>query len=168
MELRYLTAEDAGEWLRLRLEALQGDPEAFSASFEEYQPLSLEEVRKRLGFDSKEAFVVGAFEAGRLQGCAGFYRDKGLKTRHKGRVWGVYVTPEKRSAGVGKKILEMLLQRGRALDGIHQILLSVASTQTAAVCLYRSVGFTSYGCEPRALKIGERFIDEEYMVLRVR
>jgi ribosomal protein S18 acetylase RimI-like enzyme len=167
MEIRYLTSEDAGEWLRLRLEALQGDPEAFSASFEEYQPLSLEEVRRRL-FDSKDAFVVGAFEGGQLQGCAGFYRDKGLKTRHKGRIWGVYVTPEKRGAGVGKGILEMLLQRGAALEGIHQILLSVAAIQAAALRLYRSVGFISYGCEPRALKIGERFIDEEYMMLRVR
>ena len=168
MEIRYLTAEDAGEWLRLRLEALQGDPEAFSASFEEYQPLSLEEVRKRLGFDSKDAFVVGAFESGRLLGCGGFYREKGLKTRHKGCIWGVYVTADKRGVGVGKRILEMLLHRGAALEGIHQILLSVAVTQTAAVRLYSSVGFTSYGCEPRALKIGERFIDEEYMVLRVR
>ena len=88
MEIRYLTAEDAGEWLRLRLEALQGDPEAFSASSEEYQSLGLEEVRKRLGFEAKDAFVVGAFEDNRLQGCAGFYRDKGLKTRHKGRVLG--------------------------------------------------------------------------------
>ena len=168
MEIRYLTAEDAGEWLRLRLEALQGDPEAFSASLEEYQPLSLEEVRKRLGFDAKEAFVVGAFEDRRLQGCAGFYRDKCLKTRHKGRVWGVYVTPERRRAGVGKKMLQMLLERGNALDGIQQILLSVTTTQVAAVRLYRSLGFTSFGCEPRALKIGEHFIDEEYMVLRVR
>jgi ribosomal protein S18 acetylase RimI-like enzyme len=168
MEIRYLTAEDAGEWLRLRLEALQSDPEAFSASFEEYQSLSLEEVRKRLGFEGKEAFVVGAFENGRLQGCAGFYRDKGLKTRHKGRVWGVYVTPERRGAGVGKKMLQMLVERGSALHGIQQILLSVTTTQVAAVRLYRSLGFTSSGYEPRALKIDERFIDEEYLVLRVR
>lgn len=168
MELRYLTADDAGEWLRLRLEALQGDPEAFSASFEEYQSLGLEEVGKRLGFEAKDAFVVGAFEDGQLQGCAGFYRDKGLKTRHKGRVWGVYVTPERRGAGVGKKMLQMRLERGAAMDGIQQILLSVAATQVAALRLYRSVGFVSFGCEPRALKIGERFIDEEYMVLRVR
>jgi ribosomal protein S18 acetylase RimI-like enzyme len=167
MEIRYLTAEDAGEWVRLRLEALQGDPEAFSASLEEYQSLSLEEVRKRLGFEAKDAFVVGAFEEGRLQGCAGFYRDKGLKSRHKGRVWGVYVTPERRGAGVGKKMLQMLLERGAAMDGIRQILLSVAATQVAAVRLYRSLGFTSFGCEPRALKIGEQFIDEEYMVLRL-
>jgi ribosomal protein S18 acetylase RimI-like enzyme len=167
MEVRYLDAEDAGEWLRLRLEALRGDPEAFSASLDEYQPLSLEEVRKRLGLETKDAFVVGAFEDGRLQGCAGFYRDKGLKTRHKGRVWGVYVTPERRGMGVGKKMLQMLLERGTAMDGIRQILLSVAATQVAALGLYAFLGFTSFGCEPRALKIGERFINEEYMVLRV-
>lgn len=113
-------------------------------------------MRKRLGFDSKDAFVVGAFAGGRLLGCAGFYRGKGLKTRHKGRIWGVYVTPAKRGAGVGKNLLEMLLQRGGALDGIHQILLSVAATQAAALRLYRSVGFTWYGCEPHALKIGAR------------
>lgn len=168
MEFRYLTADDAGEWLRLRLEALQGDPEAFSASFEEYQPLSLEEVRKRLGFDAKDAFVVGAFENGRLQGCAGFYRDKGLKSRHKGRVWGVYVTPERRGAGVGKRLMGLLLKRGAALEGVEQILLSVTATQAGALRLYRSLGFTPYGLEPRALKIGDRFVDEEYMFLRLR
>lgn len=168
MEFRYLNPEDASEWLRLRLEALRVDSEAFSASFEEYQPLSLEEVRKRLGFDAEDAFVVGAFEDGRLHGCAGFYRDKGLKSRHKGRVWGVYVTPEKRDVGVGKKIMRMLLERGTALDGVEQILLSVTATQAAALRLYRSLGFTSFGREPRALKIGDRFIDEEYMFLRVR
>ena len=168
MEIRYLTSEDAGQWLRLRLEALQGDPEAFSASFEEYQLLSLEEVRKRLGFDAKDAFVVGAFEDGQLRGCAGFHRDKGLKSRHKGHVWGVYVTPEKRGAGIGKRIMGMLLERAGSLDGVEQILLSVTATQAAAICLYRSLGFTSFGLEPRALKIGDHFIDEEYMALRVR
>lgn len=168
MEIRYLTAEDAGEWLRLRLEALQGDPEAFSASFDEYKSMSIEEVRRRLGFDVEDAFVVGTFEDGRLQGCAGFYREKGLKSRHKGRVWGVYVSPERRGSGAGKKMMEMLLERSAAVEGVQQILLSVTATQVAAIRLYRSLGFSSFGREPRALKVGERFIDEEYMVLRVR
>jgi ribosomal protein S18 acetylase RimI-like enzyme len=149
MEIRYLTAADAGDWLRLRLEALQRDPEAFSSSLEEHQSLSVEEVKKRLGFDAREAFVVGAFEDGRLQGCAGFYRDKGLKTRHKGRLWGVCHTGKARR-GSGKKMLQRLLERGTAMDGIQQILLSVTVTQVAALRLYRSLGFTSFGCEPRA------------------
>jgi hypothetical protein len=60
---------------------------------QDHSSLSLEEVRKRLGSESSEFFVAGAFEGSRLAGMAGFHREKGLKLRHKGRVWGVYVTP---------------------------------------------------------------------------
>jgi hypothetical protein len=87
MEIRFLTGDDAGEYWRLRLEALEGDPEAFSASAEEHQCLTLDEVRRRLGAKGGDHFVVGAVENGRLAGTAGFYRETGLKSRHKARVW---------------------------------------------------------------------------------
>jgi hypothetical protein len=48
MEIRFLTADDAVEWLKLRVEALEREAEAFSASLEEYQSLSIEEVKRRL------------------------------------------------------------------------------------------------------------------------
>ena len=150
------------------MEALEGDPEAFSASAEEYRALSLNEIKSRLGFGSADSFVVGAFEAGRMMGMAGFYRDKGLKSRHKGRVWGVYVTPSKRGTGLGRRMLETLLDRGRGIHGVEQILLSVTATQTAAIALYRSLGFEFFGREPRALRIGDRHIDEEYFVLSLK
>jgi len=52
-----------------------------------------------------------------------------------------------------------------AIAGIEQILISVATTQQAAVSLYRSLGFEAFGREPRALKVAGRLIDEEFMVL---
>jgi len=165
MEIRILQPDDAGEWSRLRLESLQSDPEAFSSSAEDHQLLSLEDVSKRLGSAAEDSFVIGAFENGRLIGMAGFHREKGLKTRHKARVWGVYVTAGRRGVGVGRRILQSLLERGAGIAGVEQILLSVASTQAAAIRLYRSLGFEPFGREPRALKIGDRFIDEEYMLL---
>jgi len=168
MEIRILTPEDANEWWSLRLEALESDPEAFSSSVDEHQRLSLEDVRNRLGPGPQDPFVVGALEGGRLAGMAGFYRETGPKTRHKGRIWGVYVTPEKRQGGIGRRLLELLLERARAMDGLDQIHLSVTTTQTAAVQLYRSMGFEPFGVEPRALKIGGRYIDEQYMLLRLK
>jgi len=167
MEIRFLIPDDAGEWLRLRVEALEGDPEAFSASLDEYRSLSLEEVKKRLWSDG-DAFVVGAFKEGCLRGMAGFYREKGPKSRHKGRVWGVYVTAGARGARIGYKMMQALLERAMRIEGVEQVLLSVATTQEPAIRLYRSVGFQSFGREPRALRIGDRYIDEEYMVLPVR
>ena len=167
MEIRILTLDDAAEWIRLRLEALRAEPEAFSASLEEYESLSLDEVRKRL-FGNPGAFVVGSFEEGQLTGMAGYYRERGLKTRHKGHVWGVYVTPKSRGRGVGRQLMQALLERGRSIDGVQQILISVATTQAAAIHLYHSLGFETWGREPRALKVCGRFIDEEYMVLNLK
>jgi ribosomal protein S18 acetylase RimI-like enzyme len=165
MEIRFLTPDDAGEWLRLRIEALHGDPAAFSASLEEYQSLSIDEVRKRL-WSGADAFVVGALQGERMTGMAGFFRDRGPKSRRKGRVWGVYVTPKARAAGIGRKLMRSLLERGLAVEGVEQVLLSVAATQEAAIRLYRSLGFEPFGREPRALKIGDQYVDEEYMILR--
>src|SRR5271166_671817 len=166
MEIRILRADDAGEWWRLRLQALQGEPEAFSSSAEEHQALSLDDVRKRLG-GGGDSFVVGAFEEGRLVGMAGFHRETGLKTCHKGRIWGVYLTLSKPGQGVGRKMLQTLLQRVAEINGLQQIQLSVTSTQAAASGLYRSMGFEVFGTEPRAIKVGDRFIDEDYLVLRL-
>jgi len=165
MEIRFLTAADAQRWWNLRREALRLDPHAFSASADEHESLSLEEVRRRIGSVTEDSFLVGAFDHCNLVGMAGFYREKGIKSRHKGRIWGVYVTAPMRNAGVGRKMLQMLLLRARHIEGLKQILLSVAATQTAAAHLYRSLGFVSYGREPRALRIADQWIDEDYMVL---
>jgi hypothetical protein len=43
----------------------------------------------------------------------------------------------------------------------------VTETQAAAIKLYHSLGFETFGREPRALKIGDRMMDEDYMILRL-
>jgi ribosomal protein S18 acetylase RimI-like enzyme len=165
MQIRLLTPDDAPEWWRLRHESLTCDPEAFSSSADDPQSLKMEDVRNRLRADSSEFFIVGAFDDGRLSGMAGFVREAGAKSRHKGRIWGVYVGTAKRGHGLGRKLLEAVLARSSDLEGIEQIMISVTATQTAAIALYRSLGFESFGREPRALKIGPRYIDEEYLSL---
>jgi len=61
--------------------------------------------------------------------------------------------------------MQAVLDRATKIQGVEQILISVATTQAAAVALYRSLGFTTWGEESRALKVGDRYIDEEYMIL---
>jgi ribosomal protein S18 acetylase RimI-like enzyme len=166
MEIRFLTPEDAVEWRRLRAEALETDPEAFSSSLEEHSRLSLDEVKNRLG-GASDSFVAGAFEDGRLVGMAGFHRETGPKVRHKGRVWGVYVTASNRGKGLGRDLMREILKRVARIEGLDQIHLSVTETQAVALKLYRSLGFETFGREPRALKIGDRMMDEDYMILRL-
>ncbi len=165
VEIRLLTAEDAPQWARLRLEALERDPEAFSSSVEEHGRLTHDEVRSRITCDPLTRFVVGAFVKGDLIGMAGFYREAGPKTRHKGHVWGVYVTAAMRGQGIGRKVMEALLACTMHIRGLEQIHLAVTTTQAAAAGLYTALGFEPFAREVKALKIGERYIDEEFFVL---
>jgi ribosomal protein S18 acetylase RimI-like enzyme len=165
MEIRVLTANDTSAYWTIRLEALECDSEAFGSSPEEHRALTHDELAARISYDPANKFVVGVFSQKRLVGTAGFFRDKELKARHKGHIWGVYVTRDARGQGVGRKMLQAVLERATRIDGLEQILLSVGATRDAASRLYQSLGFESYGCERRALKIGDRYVDEENMIL---
>jgi ribosomal protein S18 acetylase RimI-like enzyme len=166
-EIRVLAADDADAFSRLRLEALESDSQAFGSSAAEHRLLTLEVIRSRISSDPANKFVVGAFVGGQLVGTAGLVRESNLKERHKARIWGVYVKAGVRGRGLGHSMLSEVLQRATRIEGLEQILLAVAASQAAAIALYHSFGFTSYGREPRALKVGDHYIDEELMVLHL-
>lgn len=88
-----------------------------------------------------------------------------MKSRHKGRVWGVYVTEACRGQGMGRALMGSLIDRARACPGMEQVILTVATEQTAALRLYESLGFQKFGREPRALYVNGRYLDEDYLVL---
>jgi ribosomal protein S18 acetylase RimI-like enzyme len=78
------------------------------------------------------------------------------------------VSASHRGKGIGRALLVRILEEAKKDSSLEQILISVATSQTAARQLYRLLGFETYGTEPRALKVGSTYVDEDHMILRIR
>lgn len=164
MQVRRLTQDDLDALWMVRLQALTDNPEAFGSTYDETLARGKESFRQRLR-SGDDVFYLGAFDDTALVGIAGFYREEGIKNRHKGYVVSMYVLPAQRGRGLGRALMQELIEQARRIDGLEQLHLAVVTTNRAASQLYRLLGFEVYGTEPRALKWGEQYWDEDLMVL---
>ena len=67
------------------------------------------------------------------------------KNRHKGALVGMYVLPQFRGTGLGKKLLLTLMGEVRELGDMEQLNLSVTHSNTGARQLYLRAAFVSFG-----------------------
>lgn len=169
MDIRKLRKADAEAFWNIRLRALRDSPESFGASYEEILERGIAGVAQglRKRHSTPDDVTFGAFEGTTLVGIAGFRQEEEAKKRHKGVIWGMYVPQELRGKGIGKALLQAAIAYAKTLPGLEQINLSVVLTSKEARHLFISLGFETYGLERRALKLQDRYFDQELMVLRL-
>ncbi|UVO31120.1 GNAT family N-acetyltransferase [Bradyrhizobium arachidis] len=157
--IRLLTQADAPLYREIRLEALAANPEAFGSTLERERDMPVTWFEERLATSE----VFGAFIGQRLVGVAGFRRQDGTKIAHKAVLWGMYVQPTARGAGVGKSLVEAVV--AHAAPRVEQLQLTVVSENASALRLYESAGFVAYGREVQGLKQNGRYFDEILMTM---
>ncbi|MBH5368818.1 GNAT family N-acetyltransferase [Bradyrhizobium glycinis] len=158
VEIRRLTLDDLDIFRELRGEALQRHPQTFGSPEEDDGgDAMLAAYRHWLG-----GTMFGAFGCGSLIGLAGFYVSADKRTRHRGRIYSVYVTEKGRGRGVGDRLIKELLSHAQAC--VEQVHLEVLSTASAAIKAYRRNGFEVYGTDPRAVRVGGVTYDKYLMV----
>lgn len=162
-DIRLLESEDAEVYKNLWLEALLNSPEAFSSSYEEVQADSLAKYEVRFQTDNVSTF--GAFADDELIGIVTLVREVKKKTDHRITISGLYVTPYKRESGTGKSLMQTAIDCAKSLGGVEQISLSVITKRNTTKSLYYALGFVPFGTHKQALKLGDTYYDEEYMVM---
>lgn len=165
LTIRLLSEADVEIFWPLRLQALQNEPQSFGADFDEARATPRSDVKKRLEC-SENSFVLGAFWP-HLVGLAGFFRKPGIKNRHKGTIWGVYVDPSFRGQGISRELMKRAIDHARQLPALESLILTVTAHNQAALNLYSSLGFTEYGLESQALKLNGSYFDEVLMEFKL-
>lgn len=162
--IRRLDTADLEAFRDLRQTALASDPAAFGAHPEDPEEAKREPEHWRWRL-LRSPVLAAAAPGGRLLGMAGWYRGAGIKTAHRAFLWGLFVRPEARGRGLGHGLLRAVIAEVRAAGGVESLWAAVGAEQQAAAALYERLGFACWGVEPRALKLGERFLDERQLVL---
>ncbi len=117
-----------------------------------------------------DSFTLSAMNQETIMGVVSFAREgeNRMKIRHKGSLFRMYVAQEFSGRGIGKMLIQEVIQRAKLLPVMEQINLSLVSDNLRAKQLYSYFGFETYGIEKMAHKSGDQYFDEEFMSLNLR
>lgn len=167
--VRSLGAEDAQAYQSLRLRGLREHPEAFTSSAEHEADKPLDWSRRRLTPDVARPndLFLGAFRDDDLCGVVGLQGRYRPKECHNATLVGMFVSSQWSGQGIGRALVQALVQHARGLPSLEQIDLTVTAGNDRAQSLYDSCGFTVIGVLPRAIQVDGHYHDKLLMQLRL-
>src|SRR3712207_2128536 len=106
MIIRKLELSEIEAAWALRLRSIKECPTAFGLSFEDVKDVPLDAVKS--DFEGNDIFIALSDES-EIIGMLGFQRERGEKHRHKATIGSMYVVPESRGKGIGRKLLDAVI-----------------------------------------------------------
>jgi len=168
MQIDRLDVNHAPVYRALMLKAYSCGTGDFTSTVADREGLPLEwwESRLQEGSDAAER-VFGAFVDGQLVGAAGIRIGRRLRTCHRATLFGLFVLPRFRGRGIGRALVQSVLESAGSMLEVEVVQLTVTESNAAALRLYESCGFRSWGSEPRAVRVGERCLCKVHMWLEI-
>jgi GNAT superfamily N-acetyltransferase len=143
ISLRRLSESDVEAYRALRLSALATDPLAFGSTLElesSYDRDRWADRVRRGATSANEAAWIAETGTGEMVGLIGAFSQG--DSFH---LFGMWVRPDHRGGGIGRRLLERLLDWISTAHPSSPVLLSVNPMQVAAVRLYLAHGFRPTG-----------------------
>lgn len=165
-DIRALGPGDLDAFMAMRSTALADTPGAFGSSPAADRFADTERCRETLAASARgeTQVVYGGFVAEDLAGICGLVREVAPKARHRAFIWGMFVAPEARGNGLGRRLIDRSLSHARGMDGVIAVSLGVTAAHPAARRLYESAGFEIWGTDPAAIHVEGAFLDEHHMI----
>jgi ribosomal protein S18 acetylase RimI-like enzyme len=163
--IRKLQPHESAAYREVRLACLKKVPQYFGSTYEEevLDPKFMFETF--IETDLPDHVMFGAFDQERLIGITGFNRMARQRAMQRGEIVQVYVDSNYRGQNIGEKLIRQALDYAFHLGGIEQIQLSVIAGNQTAIRLYEKLGFKTFGVQPRYFKVGDTYMDQQFMQL---
>lgn len=142
--IRELSDSDWQEYKVIRLKSLLDSPDSFGSTYEREAPLQTEQWKARLKVSPSihDAVTFASVEGGMFIGLLScVIHDSSTRSAHLYQMW---VSPEYRGNGVGTALVDQV--KKWAYDrNIEKLVLTVTTTNTDAISLYKKAGFEAIG-----------------------
>jgi len=169
MVIRNVVASDAANYFKLRVQSEEELPQFVGLSVERELAAGQEGISSLLsGYSTEGTIALGAFEGGQLLGALALSRKNSAKYRHKAFLWGMYIFPEYRGAGVAQALMQAAIAWAQEQPEIIAITLQVTLSNIRGQQFYKRFGFTIFGTEQRSLFAAGQFHGVHYMELEVK
>jgi ribosomal protein S18 acetylase RimI-like enzyme len=163
-----LAASHVTRYRTLMLRGYAEAPDAFTSTPEERAGEPESWWLKRIADPAQESVAFGCFDGRALVGTVTVEFSSKPKTRHKAHLIGMFVTPEARGRGAARMLVDAALELCKSREGVTSVTLTVTDGNEPAIALYSSVGFRSFGVEPRALRTSDGYLSKVHMQLSLR
>lgn len=157
LDCRMLKPQDAELFRPLRMTALQEAPLDFESTYDAESRMLVPELQKLM----QQHAIVGGFLNGQLKGFAIIDAVRLPRLAHRSRISSVYISPELRGSGAALSMMQWMQNEFARFFTLFR--LGVRADNERAIAFFKKLGFQEMGVEPRALFIGEKDGERQYV-----